>query len=87
MWVGCYTLDLYCDKSAEVYSPAEDTVHEWNEFPHQLTHESGSACRAIARKRGWIIKSNGNAICPKCSGKKLRINNKHTNIFKKINIR
>jgi hypothetical protein len=27
-------------------------------------------CDAIKRADGWIIKSDGSAVCPKCSGKK-----------------
>ncbi len=66
MWAGCYTLDLYCEN----YDPKNRGVHDWNEFPHQFTNELGSVCRAKARKEGWIIKKDGTAICPKCSGKK-----------------
>jgi len=76
MWVGCYTLDMYCDKKTDSFSAAPDTVHDWDEFPHQIMAESGSACRTLARKRGWIIKRDGGAICPKCSGKKLPSNKK-----------
>lgn len=60
-WAGCYTLDLYCDK--------ENDAHDFREFPHQFTNELGSVCKRIAQKRGWIIKRNGDCICPKCSGK------------------
>lgn len=63
MWVGCYGLDLYCENE-------DSTKHSWNEFPHQFTDELGSVCRDKARKLGWIIRKDGTAICPKCSGKK-----------------
>lgn len=70
MWAGCYALDLYCDKRKDnAPGKADDGVHSWDEFPHQYTGESGSECRSRARKAGWIIKNDGTAICPKCSGK------------------
>jgi hypothetical protein len=65
-WAGCYALDLYCE-NAKGHVP--DGVHTWDEFPHQYTDEFGSACRAKARKAGWIIRMDGTCICPKCSGK------------------
>jgi len=60
MWVGCYTLDLYCDLESE--------HHEFKEFPHQYTDELGSRCRARARKDGWQLSRYGNGltVCPKC---------------------
>ena len=33
--------------------------------------EFGARCRSQARKEGWILKRNGEALCPKCSGKKV----------------
>lgn len=69
-WNGCYTLDLYCDRVGEnLPGDSTDGRHTWNEFPHEYVDEHGSACRAKARRDGWIIKNNGTAICPKCSGK------------------
>lgn len=56
--VGCYTLDLYCC--------VDNPKHGFQEFPHQYTDELGSRCRAIARKAGWRLFSNGMALCPKC---------------------
>lgn len=62
MIVGCYTLDLYCDRESE--------AHEYNEFPHQFMHELGSKARVKARRAGWILNTEeGTAVCPKCSGK------------------
>jgi hypothetical protein len=62
-WAGCYSLDLYCDNT-------KSENHDFQEFPHQYTDELGSVCRANARKAGWIIRGDGSAVCPKCSGKK-----------------
>jgi hypothetical protein len=65
MWAGCYTLDLYCD--------AENPAHRFGEFPHQYTGETGTGCRARARRAGWTLGSpDGRAqtLCPKCSGKR-----------------
>lgn len=59
MQVGCYTLDLYCDK--------ENPKHKWHEFPHQYTAELGSVARTKARNAGWKLLRNGKAICPKCN--------------------
>lgn len=60
--VGCYSLDLYCDR----WYGARDEIHGWGtHFPVQYTHEYGSACRAQARRDGWIIRGV-DAICPKC---------------------
>ena len=63
MIAGCYTLDLYCSKFKQ-----HDTIHVWNEFPHQYTDEFGSACRKAARLDGWVFKRNGVVLCPKCRG-------------------
>jgi hypothetical protein len=76
MWMGCYTLDLYCECVGATRDFKQDSTglhdalgHAWGEFPHQYTGESGAECRARARKAGWIIKLDGTAICPKCSNK------------------
>lgn len=65
MIVGCYTLDLYCDRQGK----HPDGIHAFEEFPHQYTHEFGSVCRARARRAGWLLGRDGSALCPKCSGK------------------
>lgn len=77
MWIGCYSLDLYCDCAGTTYDYREDgsgklidnNGHVYGEFPHQYTAELGAACRSLARKAGWILKRDGSAICPKCSNK------------------
>lgn len=79
MWAGCYTLDLYCENfqnggllardAGTLDAKTCDGVHGWFEFPHQYTGEYGAECRSRARKAGWIIKNDGTAICPRCSGK------------------
>jgi len=56
---GCYSLHLYCDH--------ENPEHQWDEFPHEYTHEQGSTCRKLARENGWVIHRDGTATCPKCS--------------------
>ncbi len=65
--VGGYTLDLYCDNSNIIKGKITDGIHQYNEFPHIYFSELGSECRSEARKEGWILKRNGNAICPKCN--------------------
>jgi len=62
MIVGCYSLHLYCDM--------KNDDHDYFEFPHEYDHELGSVCRKEAKNDGWILKKDGTAICPKCSGKK-----------------
>ncbi len=61
MIVGCYSLNLYCDRKNE--------EHEYKEFPHTYTDELGSRCRKSARQDGWLLKRNGDCICPKCACK------------------
>lgn len=62
MIVSGYSLDLYCDR--------ENPDHAWNEFPHDFSSESKRVCFKAALAAGWIIKRDGTAICPKCSGKR-----------------
>lgn len=50
---------LYCDR--------ENPMHLYQEFPRQYTGKNGPDCRRLARRRGWKLKRNGEAICPKCS--------------------
>lgn len=66
MIVGCYTLDLYCDK--------ENDAHEFNEFPHQFTGRTKSSCIRQAIKNGWSVRLD-KAVCPKC--KRRRKNENH----------
>ena len=67
MWVGGYTLDLYCDNRSD---PVYHSVYD--EFPKQYYHEHGCVCRHNARKAGWIISAT-KTLCPKCSGKKIGV--------------
>jgi hypothetical protein len=62
MWVGGYSLDLYCDNAT-----TGDKIHAYDEFPHQYDGEIGSHCRSRARKAGWMLGQDGSAICPKCT--------------------
>lgn len=61
-WVGCYSLDLYCDN----YKGGRDEIHGWGNFPVQYTAERGGDCRAQARAAGWRLGRDCSAICPKC---------------------
>lgn len=77
MWAGCYSLDLYCDnadggpghyhiqKNGDLF---DDAGHYVGEFPVRLTGETGSSLRRKAREWGWVIRADGSAVCPKCSG-------------------
>ena len=67
MIVGGYTLDLYCDhpRHAEHSYAIKNETH-----PDQYTGETGSECRAKARRRGWKLDlREGQAICPYCGEK------------------
>lgn len=80
MWLGTYTLDLYCDNDAgsENYPRdlfgvlADKHQHLLGEFPHQYVKESDKLCFARARKAGWVFKRDGTVLCPKCSGKRVK---------------
>lgn len=57
---GIYTLDCYCDQKSK--------YHSWNEFPHHFIDELGSRCRAMARRKGWLLDYRRNRfLCPKCN--------------------
>ena len=70
--IGCYTLDLYCDNYfSNALTPVRDTVHGFQEFPHQYTGETFGQCVKQARAHGWIVnRDKSHALCPKCSGKR-----------------
>lgn len=59
--VGCYTLDLYCDREG-------DCVEEYPRSPQdQYNAESGGEARQQARRNGWRLNLKaGTAICPHC---------------------
>jgi hypothetical protein len=62
--VGCYTLDLYCDR--------ENPAHAYKEFPHTFIAELGATCRRRAREAGWVFHKDRTASCPKCNRRKGR---------------
>jgi hypothetical protein len=65
MVVGCYHLHLYCDQPG--CTPAIWNPMRVNQY--EVTDEHGSTCRLMARKRGWILRKDGTAICPDCAKK------------------
>ena len=70
MKVGCYTLDLYCRNSGDVFSedPTKlDAIHTFKEFPHQYIGETRQECERQARKHGWIFNKDRDVTCPKCN--------------------
>ncbi len=67
MRVGCYTLDLYCDKYANDGKPP----HEYGEFPHRYTGLTPSKSAKHARAAGWLLGRLD--LCPKCSGKPRKV--------------
>lgn len=74
MIVGCYSLELYCDKAANetsIYGHNRDGIHKYKEFPHTFVGERRQDCEREAREMGWMINNKtGICLCPKCSGKK-----------------
>jgi len=69
MEVGCYTLNLYCDRKPCAVSDRYDLDKMW-----EYTDEIGSVCRTAARKDGWIFHKNNTVSCPYCNGLKIPIN-------------
>lgn len=59
-----YTLDLYCDHPGHVYSHISQKFQYCSDSKNCY-----SEVRKMARNEGWILKKNGEVICPKCSGK------------------
>ncbi len=74
MIVGCYSLELYCDKAAndtDIHGSPQDPIHKYREFPEIFTGNRRQDCERQARKRGWLINNaTGVCLCPRCSGKK-----------------
>ena len=57
---GVYDLDLYCKY--------ENPDHRFDEFPHGIVEcQTRRAAEALARRRGWIMHTDGTATCPKCA--------------------
>lgn len=77
MWIGAYSLVLYCDNvgGANTFTEyvdgyTQDIIgHRWGEFPHEYVGELGTTRRSAARKDGWIIRKDGTASCPCCNKK------------------
>jgi hypothetical protein len=67
MIVGCYTLDLYCDRdNPDGYTIADIPEHGFREFPHQFTGHTEGVCMRDAKRRGWRFQ-DGKAYCPRCA--------------------
>jgi hypothetical protein len=65
--VGCYSLDLYCDRdNPDGYTIADIPEHGFREFPHQFTGHTEGVCMRDARRRGWRF-ADGKSYCPKCA--------------------
>ena len=62
MYVGCYSLDLYCDQ--------DNPAHAYKEFPKTYTSELGTKARSTAKKDGWIFHRDSTMTCPKCNSTK-----------------
>ena len=61
MIVGCYSMDLYCDRE---FCKADLGTH-WS-----YTGQTEAECRRGARKAGWIFHRSGRVTCPECKGGK-----------------
>jgi len=73
MIVGCYTLDLYCDKKerhttldgGRYYLKVDN--REWIYLSNQFTGETYGSCLKQARKEGWIVNRNKDkCLCKYC---------------------
>lgn len=64
--VSCYTLDLYCDNREHGKCKG---FKRYDDSPITYCHEMGSVCMSMARNDGWLLKRDGGALCPSCSGK------------------
>ena len=72
--VGSYHLHLYCEnqRPSPFFDDDSDldSIHEFDEFPHEYADENKLECFRQARKDGWKICRDRRAYCPKCSGKR-----------------
>lgn len=53
-----YCLHLYCDH--------DNPAHAFMEFPHEFDAEVKATARREAQKKGWKLRSDNTATCPKC---------------------
>lgn len=66
MYVGAFTLDLYCENMPKNWFENKDH-HDYDEFPHQFVEHDRKDAFRIARKRGWKINTEKRTcVCPKC---------------------
>ena len=59
--------EIRCDADAMAY----DCLSGTNAGPKGF--ESASALQAEARRNGWLIRSGGEAICPRCRALQMRL--------------
>jgi hypothetical protein len=74
MEVGCYSMDLYCDRNLPIWYDAAyperkpgGPYHISEEFPAQFTGRTRAECRSQAREQGWRWMRDGSVICPRCA--------------------
>ncbi len=61
MRVGCYSMDIYCDRKAAYKHKGKGTYHP--------TGETRRECLMEAKKAGWFIsrgKHSQTDVCPEC---------------------
>lgn len=72
MIVGCYAMDLYCDRQrpkdyGASWQPVPAGRHRDGEFPHTFEGKTYGECQRTARARGWIFHRDGTVSCPRCA--------------------
>jgi len=71
MIVGCYVLDLYCDKESNHNIISGNYYlmqpHDWILIANQFTGETYGECVKQARKNGWLVNRNKDkCLCKYC---------------------
>lgn len=73
MTIGGYRLDLYCSNSKAEHHRGgwyNFGLHDDRRFPIEYSDDgprSYYTTRSMAKRDGWTLKRNGDAICPLCN--------------------
>ena len=73
--IGCYSMDLYCDRDGDIYGTAcRKRKNDYSGGPHaQYTGHTERDCLTDARQDGWkFYQSATIAICPDCAAEGYR---------------
>lgn len=67
MKVGCYSLDMYCDREGHDPYRQDPVTNEYDPSPWTFTGRTEAACIRDAKATGWKFHSNGSHTCPRCA--------------------